>query len=111
MKKLMLTLALVLTAALNVNAQLLYKISGNGLEKPSYIIGTYHLAPVSFTDSIPGLKEALNAAEQEYGELDMSDMMSAENTQKMQAAMMDEDSHGHGYDQPDGGAAAGQDDA
>lgn len=53
MKKLMLTLALVLTAALNVNAQLLYKISGNGLEKPSYIIGTYHLAPVSFTDSIP----------------------------------------------------------
>ena len=28
MKKLMLTLALVLTAALNVNAQLLYKISG-----------------------------------------------------------------------------------
>lgn len=88
MKKLMLTLALVLTAALNVNAQLLYKISGNGLEKPSYIIGTYHLAPVSFTDSIPGLKEALNAAEQEYGELDMGDMMSAENTQKMQAAMM-----------------------
>ena len=80
MKKLMLTLALVLTAALNVNAQLLYKISGNGLEKPSYIIGTYHLAPVSFTDSIPGLKEALNAAEQEYGELDMGDMMSAENT-------------------------------
>ena len=88
MKKMMLTLALVLTAALSSNAQLLYKISGNGLEKPSYIIGTYHLAPVSFTDSIPGLKEALNAAEQEYGELDMSDMMSAENTQKMQAAMM-----------------------
>lgn len=88
MKKMMLTLALVLTAALNVNAQLLYKISGNGLEKPSYIIGTYHLAPVSFADSIPGLKEALDAAEQAYGELDMSDMMSAENTQKMQAAMM-----------------------
>ena len=88
MNKMMLTLALVLTAALSTNAQLLYKISGNGLEKPSYIIGTYHLAPVSFTDSIPGLKEALNAAEQEYGELDMSDMMSAENTQKMQAAMM-----------------------
>ena len=34
---------------------------------PSYVIGTYHLAPVSFTDSIPGLKAALNAAEQVYG--------------------------------------------
>ena len=88
MKKVMLTLALVLTAALSANAQLLYKISGNGLQKPSYIIGTYHMAPVSFADSIPGLKEALDAAEQEYGELDMSDMMSAENTQKMQTAMM-----------------------
>ena len=88
MKKVIFTLALVLTAALSTNAQLLYRISGNGLEKPSFIIGTYHMAPVSFTDSIPGLKEALNAAEQAYGELDMSDMMSAENTQKMQAAMM-----------------------
>ena len=88
MKKVILALALVLTTALSVNAQLLYKISGNGLTKPSFIIGTYHLAPISFTDSIPGLKEALVAAEQAYGELDMSDMMSAENTQKMQAAMM-----------------------
>ena len=88
MKKVILTLALVLTTALSANAQLLYKISGNGLTKPSYIIGTYHLAPVSFADSIPGLREALDAAEQEYGELDMGDMMSAENTQKMQAAMM-----------------------
>jgi hypothetical protein len=41
-----------------VNAQLLYKISGNGLEKPSYIVGTYHLAPGNFADSIPGLKDA-----------------------------------------------------
>ena len=88
MKKVILTLALVLTTALSANAQLLYKISGNGLTKPSYIIGTYHLAPVSFADSIPGLREALDAAEQEYGELDMGDMMSAENTQKMQDAMM-----------------------
>ncbi|MBQ6203258.1 MAG: TraB/GumN family protein [Prevotella sp.] len=88
MKKVILTLTLVLATAVSANAQLLYKISGNGLAKPSFIIGTYHLAPVSFTDSIPGLKEALDAAEQEYGELDMVDLMSAENTQKMQAAMM-----------------------
>ena len=88
MKKLMMTIALAVMTAMSMQAQLLYKISGNGLTKPSYIIGTYHLAPVSFTDSIPGLTEALAASEQVYGELDMTDLMSAENLQKMQAGMM-----------------------
>ena len=88
MKKLMMTVALVVMTAMSMQAQLLYKISGNGLTKPSYIIGTYHLAPVSFADSIPGLTEALAASEQVYGELDMSDLMSPENLQKMQEGMM-----------------------
>ena len=74
--------------ALGAQAQLLWKISGNGLQKPSYIIGTYHLAPVSFTDSINGLKEALDASEQVYGEIIMTDIMKPENAAKMQAAMM-----------------------
>ena len=47
MKKLMLTLALVLTAALNANAQLLYKISGNGLEKPIWLP---YRSPTAFRD-------------------------------------------------------------
>ncbi len=88
MKKLMMTVALVVMTTMSMQAQLLYKISGNGLTKPSYIIGTYHLAPVSFADSIPGLTEALAASEQVYGELDMTDLMSPENMQKMQAGMM-----------------------
>lgn len=88
MKKLMMTIALVVMTTMSMQAQLLYKISGNGLTKPSYIIGTYHLAPVSFADSIPGLTEALAASEQVYGELDMTDLMSPENMQKMQAGMM-----------------------
>lgn len=71
-----------------MQAQLLWKISGNGLQKPSYIIGTYHLAPVSFTDSIKGLKAALDASEQVYGEIVMADLASPENQQKAQAAMM-----------------------
>ena len=79
---------LLLMAAVTMQAQLLWKISGNGLQKPSYIIGTYHLAPVSFTDSIKGLKAALDASEQVYGEIIMADMTSPENMQKMQAAMM-----------------------
>lgn len=47
---------LVCAVTLGAQAQLLYKISGNGLKVPSYIIGTYHFADVKFTDSIPGLK-------------------------------------------------------
>lgn len=88
MKKTVLTLLLVLIAGMGVQAQLLYKISGNGLKAPSYVIGTYHLAPVSFTDSIHGLKAALSAAEQVYGEIDMEEMMKPDNLMKMQQAMM-----------------------
>lgn len=87
MKKICLML-LLLMAAVTMQAQLLWKISGNGLQKPSYIIGTYHLAPVSFTDSIKGLKAALDASEQVYGEIVMADLTSPENQQKAQAAMM-----------------------
>ena len=87
MKKITFSLLLMLIA-LGAQAQLLWKISGNGLQKPSYIIGTYHLAPVTFTDSIKGLKEALDVSEQVYGEIIMSEMTKPENMTKTQAAMM-----------------------
>ncbi|MDR2816948.1 MAG: TraB/GumN family protein [Proteiniphilum sp.] len=53
---------------------LLWKISGNGLRKPSYLFGTHHLVPVSFLDSIPGIESAFDETEQAVGELDMSNM-------------------------------------
>lgn len=83
-----LSLMLLVLISLGMNAQLLWKISDNGLSKPSFIVGTYHLAPVSFTDSISGLKASLDAAEQVYGEVDMEDMMKPENLLKMQSSMM-----------------------
>ena len=88
MKKMFLTLLLTVMATAGMNAQLLYKISGKGLRKPSYIIGTYHLAPVSFVDSIPGLRSALAESEQVYGEIETADMTSPENIAKVQQAMM-----------------------
>lgn len=88
MKKMFLTLLLTVMATAGMNAQLLYKISGKGLRKTSYIIGTYHLAPVSFVDSIPGLRSALAESEQVYGEIETADMTSPENIAKMQQAMM-----------------------
>ena len=88
MKKIFTTALLLIAFFSGASAQLLYKISGKDLQKPSYIIGTYHLANVGFVDSIHGVKEALTATEQVYGELDMTDMMSADNMKKMQNAMM-----------------------
>lgn len=74
--------------ALSAHAQLLWKVSGNDLQDPSYIIGTHHLAPLSIKDSIAGLPEALKAARQVYGELKISDIQSATTMQKMQQQMM-----------------------
>ena len=74
--------------AFSANAQLLWKVSGNGLTQPSYIIGTHHLAPFSIMDSIAGLQKAMNETQQVYGELKMSEMQSPVTMQKMQQAMM-----------------------
>lgn len=87
MKKILLSLALT-AVMLGAHAQLLYKISGNGLSAPSYIVGTYHLAPVSFVDSIPGMRQAIADTQQTYGELVMDEMMSADSLALMQQAMM-----------------------
>lgn len=88
MKKIMMIVLLMVVAITGAKAQLLYKISGKDLKQPSYIVGTYHLAPVSFVDSIPGLRAAMTETQQVCGELDMSDMMSPDNIQKMMKAMM-----------------------
>lgn len=73
---------------LSANAQLLWKISGNGLTQPSYIIGTHHLAPISIKDNIAGLQKALDETQQVYGELKMSEIQSPATMQKMQQMMM-----------------------
>ena len=73
---------------------LLWKISGNKLEKPSYLFGTHHLVPLSFLDSIHGLNEAFMATEQTVGELDMNNMGEMQ-MQLMVASLMPE---GYSYD-------------
>ena len=58
---------------------LLWKISGNGLEKPSYLFGTIHLTCDATLS--PKVKKALDDTQQLYLELDMDDTT-------MQATMM-----------------------
>lgn len=88
MKKLISTLLLVLMAVATANAQLLYRISGKDLKKPSYIVGTLHLANPSFVDKIPGARHALDETSQVYGELDMSVMANPDSMRLMQQRMM-----------------------
>ena len=94
MKKIIFTLPLIF-ATLGVQGQnsdkftgaLLWKITGNGLESPCYIFGTHHLADTAFAESYPGLLEALIGAVQVVGEIEMSEMATAQNAMMMHAAM------------------------
>ena len=59
-----LVLVMLLCITLGAQAQLLWKVSGNGLDRPSYVMGTHHLAPLSIKDSIAGMKQAMDETQQ-----------------------------------------------
>lgn len=97
LKSILSSLVLIIALSACANApedtnSLLWKVSGNGLGKPSYIFGTHHLVPVSFLDEVNGLSEAFESVEQVIGELDMSKMAS------MQMSIMQKSMMPEGYD-------------
>ena len=73
MKRLVFFLSLAFVAV-SIQAQLLWKVSGNGLEKDSYILGTMHNAPASMIDEIPGMQQALEGCDVVIGEMDGKDL-------------------------------------
>ncbi|MBQ2498011.1 MAG: TraB/GumN family protein [Prevotella sp.] len=87
MKKVLTTALVLALTSMTASAQLLYKISGNGLEKPSYIIGTHHLANVGFVNQINGVTEALTETDQVYGELVWDTMTNIDSLKAVQNAM------------------------
>ncbi len=72
-KRLIFAIALAGTALVS-QAQLLWRVSGNGLEKPSYVFGTHHMAPKAILDSVPQVRQALNEVPQVCGEVNMLNM-------------------------------------
>jgi uncharacterized protein YbaP (TraB family) len=48
---------------------LLWKVSENGLSKPSFLFGTYHFLSGGFVDTLPAVREAYAASEAVVGEL------------------------------------------
>lgn len=87
MRKFFITIFLVLFYIVGVHAQLLYKISGNNLPRPSYIIGTHHLANVGFVNKIKGVNDVLTNTEQVYGELIWDNMTNADSVAYMKQQM------------------------
>ena len=80
------TAALFVAIAVPASAQVLYKVEGNGLESPSYVFGTHHLAPISVIDQF-GAKAPYESVSQVVGEIDMTqDQMAL--VQAMQPHMM-----------------------
>lgn len=72
-KKTLFTALLFTAAVLTANAHLMFRISGGGLEKTSYILGTIHVLSGDLLDSIPAFLEAENQCQQLFVESDVTD--------------------------------------
>jgi uncharacterized protein YbaP (TraB family) len=84
MKKTLLLALLCLTFTSVLFAQktklensLLWKVTGNGLQKPSYLFGTYHLLTNAYADTLPGLINAYKSSDVVVGELVIDSTMQA----------------------------------
>jgi len=64
---------LLATAATAQDNALLYEVTGNGLAKPSYLYGTFHLVCPNDLMLTDALKKATADAQQVYLEIDMDD--------------------------------------
>ncbi|ALA94582.1 hypothetical protein PGJ_00020090 [Porphyromonas gingivalis AJW4] len=67
---------------------LLWEISGNGLTEPSYLLGTCHIVPYTYTDSIPGYKDAYVSVRQVVIEHDVRPESLTALMPRLQANMM-----------------------
>ena len=87
MKRLSLILTLCIVAMAS-QAQLLWKVSGNGLARPSYILGTHHMAPASMIDEIPGINIAIEGCDIVVGEIEKDSLVSQTAQMRMAQSMI-----------------------
>ena len=66
--------ALSLLAGSAAHAQLLWRVSGGGAHRPSYLLGSHHVAPVNMLDTLSGFDRALGECSEVWGELDCDSM-------------------------------------
>ncbi|WP_395377829.1 TraB/GumN family protein [Marinicella sp. W31] len=75
MKKIMIMIAILISCQVSAGKDnsLLWKITGKGVEQPSYLFGTIHLICEDNFAFKPKITEALSKVEQLYLEIDMDD--------------------------------------
>ena len=73
--------------SVSAQAQLLWKVSGNGLSKPSYLFGTNHLIEKDQIKDFDKILTLSGQADAVVGEMDMTDMATMQ-AKMMQGAMM-----------------------
>lgn len=72
----------------NKDEAILWEVSGNGLSAPSYLLGTCHIVPYTYTDSIPGYKEAYASVQRVIIEHDIRPQAASVLTARIQKNMM-----------------------
>ena len=87
-KKLILTPLLFMAAIVTTNAQLMFRISGGRLEKPSYILGSMHVLSGDLLDSIPAFLAAENQCQQLFVETDVTDQQNKKERQSAGQQLM-----------------------
>lgn len=99
-KKLLIFTLSLLFSVLGASAQtsdftgaILWKISGNDLKNPSYIIGTNHIINNDFLQSIKGLAQAQMNTAQVIGEIDMDELVAKGQLLQKTAMMPDSTSY------------------
>ena len=68
MKRVLLLCIVNFALCISINAQLLYEISGGGLEKSCYLFGTHHMVSVETATKIEGVFRAFNDCSAVVGE-------------------------------------------
>jgi len=86
-KKNFLATFIALLVSFSASAQLLWKISGNGLTKPSYLFGTHHLIEREQIKNFDKILGFCGQVEAVVGEMDMTDMSTIQ-MKMMQGGMM-----------------------
>lgn len=83
LKTLVMSAVAMLLLPASMQAQMLWRVSGNGAKGESYLFGTHHIAPSSMMDSIKALKPSIEKADAVYGEIDMAGMETPEAQQQL----------------------------
>ena len=74
-KRILIVVLLALFFIVSIQAQLLWKVSGNGLTRPSYLFGTHHLIEKSQIKDFDKILTLAGQADAVVGEMDMGNML------------------------------------